>query len=190
MSEKTRTGGSNSELSPLTAPGGLLSDENLPKLAKRAARHAKRPRGVDLQDAEQDAAVELLGYRRTFDLARCAHLDRMRQERLIVAWTRLRLTSLYDSRIAEAVLTQTVGDEGGFGGSIARSVRPDDPDALDLDAIVRALPPRQRAVMIGVFYDGKEQREIARELSLSQTVISREYNAAKEAIREALLCAP
>lgn len=190
MSERTTKGDSNSAPNPLTAPGGLLSDENLPKLAKRAARHAKRPRGVDLQDAEQDAAVELLGYRRTFDLTRAAHLSRDRQERLLVAWTRLRLTSLYDCRIADAVLTQTVGDEWGFGESIAREVRPEDPDALGLDAVVNSLPPRQRAVIIGVFYDGKEQREIARELGLSQTVISREYNAAKDAIREALLCAP
>lgn len=160
----------------------------MPKLAKRAARHAKRPRGVELHDAEQDAAVELLGYRKTFDLSRAAHLSRDRQENLIVAWTRMRLTSLYDSRIAEAVVTQTVGDEFGFGESIAREVRKDDLDALDLDEIVRSLPARERAVIIGVFYEGREQRDIARELGLSQTAISRAYNAAKEAIREALLC--
>lgn len=188
MSGNTTTAGSSYSANPLTAPGGLLDDANLPKLAKRAARHAKRPRGVDLQDAEQDAAVELLGYRKTFDLARCAHLDRARQERLIVAWTRLRLTSMYDSRIAEAVLTQTCGEESQFGRALAE----DDPapalDALELDRVVARLPARQRAVIIGVFYDGKEQRQIARELGLSQTVISREYAKAKDAIRGALLC--
>lgn len=185
MGARQTTGGTSTARAHLSAPGEILDDANLPKLAKKAARHVHRPRGVDLVDAEQDAAVELLEYRRNgFDPEKCDHLSREAQERMLVRWTRLRLMSRYDSRIAAACITETHGSEDAFGPAL-------DPyngrDPFDLEPILARLPERERAVVDAIVVGGKQQREVAKLLGISATIVSRDFSAARQRIAAMLL---
>src|SRR5262249_710013 len=66
-------------------------------------------------DAENDAAVILLEMRRRWKPERAEHFEIDRQERMIVAWARLRLIDKYETEFARQKMTRPLNAAGGVG---------------------------------------------------------------------------
>jgi len=63
---------------------------------------------------------------------------------------------------------------------------PDPDDRLDLWPLVRALPPRQRAVVVLRYYEGLSEREIAEELRIAPGTVKSTCSAALRSLRETM----
>lgn len=157
------------------------------KLSRRVAQYVTRPRGVSASDAEQDAAVILLSMRERWNAEKSAHLDDDRQERLIIAWARLRLIDHYESSFREQQRTFNMTDvRQGTPLEELPWPRLSDLDREDIAALVAKLPERQRAVVRALLYEGKTQVEAAHELGVTQTAVCRLYERARETLRDLL----
>lgn len=63
---------------------------------------------------------------------------------------------------------------------------PDPDDRLDLWPLIRALPPRQRAVVVLRYYEGLSEREIAEELRIAPGTVKSTCSAALRSLRETM----
>lgn len=173
----------------------LLHDENITRLSRRAALFVKRPGQISKADAEQDAAVILIEMRARFEDQKAAHLPRLRQERLVVYWARLRLIDKYESEFEHQARTRPMSAAGLSArvGGTAEDVRdaPDDKkprrlsqmDREEIGALVERLPERQRDVVKMLLFEGLTQQEAAARLGVSQPAIHAHYDNARTTLR-------
>lgn len=87
---------------------------------------------------------------------------------------------------------QGASEDGGILTSLADSIGAFDPnlqrwhDYAPLQAALESLPARQRLVLQAVYFQGRSQAEIARELNVSQMYVSRAQRRALARLKEIL----
>lgn len=173
----------------------MLRDENIERLSKRVALHVNRPRGYQLEDAWNDAAIILIKMRERWSGERAEHLSEERQERMVIAWARLRLIDQYESEFARQKRTtslDTMRDSqvGLHSDHPAEPLAPVSPlsdlDKEEIARLVELLPDRQRQVVTMLMFDGLTQREVAVKLGVSQPAVSANFYRAAETLRSML----
>lgn len=146
-------------------------------------------------DAENDAAVILIEMRNRWEQDRSAHLPDDRQEKMVVAWARLRLIDQYETEFARQKrtinLSQPARDsaEGADLAAVLPDPASDDRslsklDRRDIEELIERLPDRQKQVVKLLLYEGHTQLEASKLLNVSQPAVCATYERAREALRE------
>ncbi|WP_304459793.1 sigma-70 family RNA polymerase sigma factor [Alicyclobacillus sendaiensis] len=58
------------------------------------------------------------------------------------------------------------------------------PEHVELRWLIEQLPERERTVIWGLYFQGRNQREIARHMSISQMTVSKLHRAAVQRLKE------
>lgn len=153
---------------------------------------------MDASDAENDAFLILHQMRERWEDAKAAHLTPEHQERVIVAWARLRLIDQYTREFHRQQKTMNLSttklepnapplemrliDRKGE----AESKRLSNMERAEVEQLVDRLPAVQREVVKLLLYEGVTQHEAARRLAVTQPAVAQAYQRAQDALRELL----
>jgi|GEM_PF-5627450 len=140
-----------------------------------AACRRKLGRIEDVDDAVQKTFIKL-----------AQHAGTIRTD--LAAWLHRCATNVS----IDMVRRDAVRQQHEAAAAIVTTLAEDDPDwarvSAQVDDAVDELEDQERALIVGVFFDDRSRREIARELGISHTSANRRIDRAVLSLREALRC--
>jgi RNA polymerase sigma-70 factor (ECF subfamily) len=132
-----------------------LFDAEFPRV--RRTVHVLMGNAAAAEDVTQDAFVQLL-----------LHWPKVSRYERPDAWVRRVAIRLAVRNLKREGRRQVVEVRSELGADARDTYGPDAPD-LDLLAAVRALPPKQRAVLVLFYYEDRPMKEIAQTLGMSES---------------------
>lgn len=109
------------------------------------------------------------------------HLSADRQEKMVIAWARLRLIDKYETEFARQKLTVPLTDVVD-----ERVRRISDLDRDDIAVMVERLTEKQKTAVKLLLFEGLTQKEAAQQMGCSQPAVCANYERARFAMREML----